>query len=595
MNGSSNTVSLSRRNTVALVIAGLLAVLGARFFDYQVLHHDRYRLHAEANSIREVRLLAPRGIIYDRRGDAIVTNRPVYPLSVIPNEVSHSLDWLDGLSRHLGIPSEQIRATILEANRGPYERFQPVTLKDNVDFATRSILEEHRLEYPGIFFRETPIRHYPSPARATHTLGYLRRISPENLDSLRQLGYAIGDVTGEEGIEKRYQATLRGQDGTSYHLRDNLLRDLGELPGKSTVYPQPGTDLHLALDAGMQALAETLLHERKGALLAMDAATGELFALVSAPDYRLAPFTGPIPLPLWEEWRDHPDKILMNRAINGLYPPGSLFKLIAAADALADNRMDLESEFECTGEYELGNRIFHCLGTHGWVNMASAVRLSCNVYFYQLIQRLDFRSWGKMARQFGFGQATGVDLGNESEGLIPTPAYMDRQYAQEGWTTGHMLNLAVGQGELLLTPIQMARMMAAIANEGRLVVPTIVIEPRVGRPRDSVVDLEPKVWDFLRESMYAVVNGQDGTGFRARVEGGRVYGKTGSAENPHGESHAWFSGFLETPTGFHLVVTVLVENGGLGSRTAAPIAAEIFSYYLANYETIPGDELAQTP
>lgn len=593
MNQQLPAVLFRRRNLFAAAIILALSVVGLRFFQLQIFHHDRYVTYAENNSIRDVRLPAPRGMMFDRNGNFLVTNRPQYSLSVIPAEVSRSLTELGELDRYLEITQEDIHQIIKEAD-GLYERFQPVSLYENVSFTQRSYLEEHRLEFPGIFFVDRAIRHYPSRARATHLIGYLRNVSTDNYEQYRSQGYHPGDVVGSAGLERQYERFLRGEDGYRYHLVDYLLRDLGEVADKPAVRPIPGQDLHLTLDIDLQALGELIMEGKRGAFIAMEPQTGEILAYVSAPDYVLAPFTGPIPVPLWEQWRDHPDKILLDRVINGLYPPGSIFKLVAVAAALSGGQVDPEATVECNGVYRFGNRLFHCniWPGHGHVNMEDAVRLSCNIYFYKLIQWIGFDAWAEMAREFGFGSPTGIELPQESVGLVPTPKYMDRKYIDEGWTAGHLLNLVLGQGDLLVTPLQIARMTAAIANGGRLVTPKLVVSPRLKAVRERVVDMPAWAWGDMQNAMYQVVNGEQGTGFRARVEGGTIYGKTGTAQNPHGEGHSWFSGFIKVGSGHELVVTILVEQGGLGSRTAAPLAAEVFRFFIERHGDA-GKELAQ--
>ncbi|UCH61846.1 MAG: penicillin-binding protein 2 [Fidelibacterota bacterium] len=595
MNQRLPALLLKRRNLLAAVIILSLGVVGLRFFQLQIFHHDQYVTYAENNSIREVRLPAPRGMILDRNGNFLVTNRPQYSLEVIPAEVRRSLTELAELDRYLEITQEEIHDIIEEAD-GPYEQFQPVTLYESVSFTQRSYLEEHRLEFPGIFFVDRAIRHYPSRARATHIIGYLRNVSTDDYEQYRSQGYYPGDVVGSAGLEREYERFLRGEDGYRYHLVDYLLRDLGEVTDKPTIRPIPGQDLHLALDIDLQALGEMIMEGKRGALIAMEPKTGEVLAYVSAPDYVLAPFTGPVPVPLWEQWRDHPDKILLDRVADGLYPPGSIFKLVAVAAALGGGQVVPEDTVGCNGVYRFGNRLFHCniWPGHGQVNMEDAVRLSCNIYFYKLIQWIGFDAWAEMAREFGFGSPTGVELPQESVGLVPTPKYMDRKYNVEGWTAGHLLNLVLGQGDLLVTPLQIARMTVAIANGGRLVTPKLVVSPRLKEVRERAVDLPSWIWGYMHKAMYQVVNGEQGTGFRARVDGGAIYGKTGTAQNPHGEGHSWFSGFVKTESGRELVVTILVEQGGLGSRTAAPLAAEVFRFFIERYGDA-GEELAQIP
>ncbi|MFC1548017.1 penicillin-binding protein 2 [Candidatus Neomarinimicrobiota bacterium] len=586
---------MPRRNLLAVFILVAMAAVGFRFFQLQILYHEKYVSHAEDNSIREVRVPAPRGIMYDRHGNFIVTNRPVYSLAVIPAEVQGSVTELMGLTRYLELPGEDIKRTIEEADQ-PYQRFQPITLQDGVNFIQRTHIEEHRLEFPGIFFIDRAIRHYPSRARATHVIGYLRDVSEDDYELYRREGYHLGDLVGYSGLEKQYEQVLRGEDGYRYHLVDYLLRDLGEVPDKPFQRPLPGQDLQLTLDIELQALCENLMEGRRGALVAMEPQSGELYAYVSAPDYVLAPFTGPIPVSLWEQWKDHPDNILMDRVINGLYPPGSTFKLISVAAALASGKISPEDTVECTNIYRFGNRDFHCnmWPGHGYVNMEDAVRLSCNIYFYKLIQWIGFEAWADMAFKFGFGSPTGIDLSLESKGLVPTPDYMDRAYAEVGWTPGHLLNLVLGQGDLLATPLQVAWMTATIANGGRLVTPKLVITPAQKETRERAIGLPSSVWRHIQRSMYQVVNGRSGTGFRAKVEGGDIFGKTGTSENPHGDSHSWFSGYAKAKSNRQLVVTVLVEQGGRGSRVAAPMAAEVFRYFLDNYENGSKD-LAQGP
>lgn len=594
MNRQSPADFLRRRNFLAGAMLLLLGLIGLRFFQFQIISHDQYAAYAENNSIRAVRLPAPRGMMFDRHGKYLVTNRPQYRLAVIPAEVSQSLDALGELGHYLGIEQGYIRKLVEEVD-GIYERFQPVTLLDDISFTQRSYIEEHRLEFPGIFFVDRAIRHYPSRARATHVIGYLRNISDEDMDHYRNEGYYPGDLVGATGLEKYLERVLRGEDGYSYHLVDYLLRDLGEVPHKPIQRPVAGDSVILALDIDMQAMAELLMEGYRGALIAMEPHTGEILAYVSAPDYPVGPFTGAIPVSLWELWRDHPDKVLLNRPINGLYPPGSTFKLVAMAAALADRKIDPDSTIECSGTYQYGNRLFRCnisVG-HGLVNLEDAIRLSCNVYFYQLIEMIGFDAWSDMALQFGFGRPTGVDLPQESVGLVPTRRYMNRKYSPTGWAGGHVLNLVLGQGDLLATPMQIARMTAAIANKGKLVAPTLVISPRSSEAEEPVIDLPPWIWDAMHAAMYQVVNGAGGTGFRAKIPGARVYGKTGSAENPHGIAHSWFTGFVQTPSGHQLVLTILVEQGGLGSRLASTLAAEVLTYFVENYDEVEEEELAQ--
>jgi len=596
MNGTTPMRLLVRRNILAIGTILLLGLLGLRFFQYQILYHDQYTAYAENNSIRTVRLPAPRGMILDRFGRFLVTNRPQYSLAVIPAEVQHSVAELRKLARYLHMDEDALFATLEEAG-GVYRRYQPLTIYEDVSYIQRSYLEEHRLEYPGIFFVDRAIRHYPSRARATHIIGYLRNLSAEDLDDYRDQGYHLGDWFGATGLERQFEHTLKGLEGVSYRRVDYLLRDLGGIPDRPLKRPTAGANVTLALDIDMQAKAEQLMEGNRGVLIAMDPRNGELLAYVSSPDYVLAPFTGSIPPELWEQWLNHPEKVMLNRPINGLYPPGSTLKLVLAAAVLADPHIDPKEKIECTGFYQYGNRVFRCnnLAGHGFVDLEDAIRVSCNIYFYQVMQLVTFTKWVEMARAFGFGQPTGVDLPQELEGLIPTQAYMHRKYGPTGWAGGHVLIIGLGQGDVLVTPLQVARMTAAIANRGRLVTPKLVISPRQAGDKEVTMNLPPSVWDYLQRSMYLAINGVRGTGFRARVPGADIYGKTGTAEVAGSEPHSWFTGYVITQSGLPLVVTVLVEEGGLGSRKAAPLAGEMFKYFIDQYDPVEETGIAQVP
>lgn len=597
MNQISAAVTIQRRNILAGVMVLMMGILGLRFFQYQILKHSTYKRYAENNSIRSIRLPAPRGIFLDRNGKFLVTNSPYYSLAVIPAEVQDSYQKIANMGDILGIDGEEIVSKITEV-KSVYDRFQPVVLYDGLSFSQLSRIEEHRLDFPGIFFIDKTVRHYPSRARASHVIGYLRILSSEGMLAFKDRGYRQGELIGSAGLERALEERLRGEDGYRFHLVDNLLRDLGSIPERPPQMPMPGETVSLSLDIDMQAMGEALLEGLRGSLVVMVPETGELLAFVSAPDYVLEPFTGAIPLSLWEQWRDHPHKVLLNRPINGLYPPGSTFKLLAAAIALEDGLIAPTDTLRCDGVYFFGDRNFRCnvWPGHGSVNMQKAIAQSCNIYFYQLIQRIGFDRWEAAISRFGFGQPTGIELGLESTGLVPNRPYMDRKYAKEGWRAGHLLNLVLGQGDILVTPLQIARMIAAIANRGLLVEPTLLHDPERLRGSGPEIEMQDQVWDFLQASMYQVIYGYKGTGFRAAyVQGGRIYGKTGTAENPHGDGHSWFSSYVVSDTGQRAVIILLIEQGGLGSRVATPMAAKVIDYFFNSY--IPGREvdLAQLP
>ena len=351
-----------------------------------------------------------------------------------------------------------------------------------------------------------------------------------------------------------------------------------DIPGQQ---PVPGKALYLSIDSKLQSLIEDLFSGKKGAAICMMPTSGEVLAFVSAPDYDLNSFAGPVPIELWEGWNSDPEKPLINRGIQGLYPPGSTFKLLAAALAKEDGVVDKSWTVNCNGVYTLGDRDFHCWNDagHGTVNMDKAISQSCNIYFYQLIQKLSFKNWKGMAEKFKFGVSSGIDLLGEKRGLVPEKSYMNKKYGKWGWATGNLLTFVIGQGDVLVTPVQVAQMMNIIATRGNTKTPHLLLDS----PAEKIsVSLKPLTWDFLQQSTWDVVNHKEGTGKAAKVIGSEVHGKTGTAQNPHGEDHSWFAGYLVKDNIPILSLAVLVEHGGKGSVEAAIISHKIFKYAQKN-------------
>ena len=346
----------------------------------------------------------------------------------------------------------------------------------------------------------------------------------------------------------------------------------------------------MTIDLGLQQYAEELLSGKKGVIVAMDALNGEIFSLVSKPDYSPNLFSGIVRSDIWNSLRNDPDKPLYNRVTQGTYSPGSTFKMVAALASLEENILDPKTRYRCRGSYKLGRRDFKCwkLGGHGRMNLYDAIVNSCNVYFYSLIRKMDIDIWAEYARKFRFGELTTIDLYGESQGIVPDKAFMDEKYGVRGWTEGNKLNLVIGQGDLLVTPIQMVRFAGTLATNGKLSVPHLGLKYfDRGNDRfhyfnqsnvDSIDDISASSWEFIRKAMYDVVNSRTGTGRAAKVRGLDVYGKTGTAQNPHGDSHSWFIGFAKKNEQV-IAITILVEHGGSGGGEAAMIASKMFRYY----------------
>ena len=565
---------------VQLVLAGIFAILFFRFYHLQIYQHSKYETKAGNNSVRKISLHAPRGIIYDRNGIPIVDNRQIYDLSVIPFDVTNQFDYRM-VSKRTGVSSIELKEKIAKG-KNSFHRFRPIPIKRHINFETRSHLEENKLSLPGTIFSEFPARTYPVKAKLTHVLGYLRAVTELSVSIPNQeLDYKLGDVFGFSGIERIYESILRGRDGTEFRLVDIYGIDHGVYQDNPGLQPTPGKALNLSIDSELQALIEDLFRGKKGAAICMMPQSGEVLAFVSAPDYDLNSFAGPVPIELWERWNTDSERPLLNRGIQGLYPPGSTFKLIGAALAKEESIVDKNWTVNCNGVYHLGDRDFHCWNNagHGIVNMDKAIFQSCNIYFYHLIQKLSFNNWKAMAENFGFGATTGIDLLGEKGGLVPGKKYMNKKYGRYGWATGNLLTFIIGQGDILVTPIQVAQMMSIIATRGNTKTPHLLVD---SPSENIIVSLKSTTWDFLQQATWNVVNHEDGTGKAAKVLGGEVHGKTGTAQNPHGENHSWFAGYLVKDGVPILSLAILVEHGGKGSVEAALISHKIFKYAQKN-------------
>ena len=571
---------MSKFKKVQLVLAGIFAILFFRFYHLQIYQHSKYEAKAGNNSVRKISLHAPRGIIYDRNGIPIVDNRQIYDLSVIPFDVTSQFDYRM-VSERTGVSSIELKEKIAKGKKS-FHRFRPIPIKRHINFETRSHLEENKLSLPGTIFSEFPARTYPVKAKLTHVLGYLRAVTELSVSIPNQeLDYKLGDVFGFSGIERIYESILRGRDGTEFRLVDIYGIDHGVYQDNPGLQPTPGKALNLSIDSELQALIEDLFRGKKGAAICMMPQSGEVLAFVSAPDYDLNSFAGPVPIELWERWNTDSERPLLNRGIQGLYPPGSTFKLIGAALAKEESIVDKNWTVNCNGVYHLGDRDFHCWNNagHGIVNMDKAIFQSCNIYFYHLIQKLSFNNLKAMAEKFGFGATTGIDLLGEKGGLVPGKKYMNKKYGRYGWATGNLLTFIIGQGDILVTPIQVAQMMSIIATRGNTKTPHLLVD----NPSENIiVPLKSTTWDFLQQATWNVVNHEDGTGKAAKVLGGEVHGKTGTAQNPHGENHSWFAGYLVKDGAPILSLAILVEHGGKGSVEAALISHKIFKYAQKN-------------
>lgn len=551
------------------------------FFSVQIAKTDKYSRISLDNSVRKLSVRPPRGTILDVNNKILVDNRPSFLVSVIPRQFPREKRPL--LAEILGMTTEEINE-LIKNNRS----FRPEIIKRDIDYETLTKLEENRLDLPGVIIEPESKRYYPDDVFSPHIFGYVGEVT--EMESRGGLSYEPGDMIGKAGLEFTYDANLRGTKGQEYVRVDAEGRELGTFTEESDIPPIPGMDISLALDYSVQQFAESLMTDRRGSIVALDTRNGSVIAFVSKPDYDPRMLSGKIYPEIWNQLMNDESHPLFNRSIQGTYPPGSTYKIVAAIAALQEKIITPKWSVTCPGYFKLGRKTIHCWNAdgHGKVDLHAAIKYSCNVYFYQLGLKIGLETWSKYSKMFLFGKKTGIDLPNESSGLVPTFEFFNRVYGKNGWTKGNLANLAIGQGELSTTPLQMAQFAMIIANKGVCHTPHMVdflVDNDSDTRRNYAVDtkyitgVDYDIYDIIHNAMHAVVS--SGTGRRARVHGIEVAGKTGTAQNPHGDSHAWFIGFapVEKPV---IAIAVIIENAGGGGAFAAPMAGLVMEKYFYN-------------
>lgn len=558
----------------------LLLVLWARLFELQVLRNREFQEKSAANSIRMVEDLPGRGLIVDRRGRVIVENRPSYSLTVTPSEVRHYAGALEGLAQLLGSSRE---ALLQSLPQGGLEAYQPYKIARDIDFATLAAYKARLLDMPGVGYQYEPQRYYPYSV-ASHVLGYIGEIS--EAEKKRFITKKAGDIVGKQGVERKYEDLLAGQKGYHYMMVNALGQVIGELADEY-IPPQSSGKLYLTLDLELQYLAEELMAGRRGALVALDPNNGEILAMVSVPEYDLDAFAGVLRSSDWQKLQEDPSVPLLNRATQSGYPPGSTFKPLVLTAGIEEGIVGPDYRYYCSGGYTLG-RVYHCFKKegHGTVAPLEAIEMSCDVFFYRLGHLLGAERLGKYMREFGFGAPTGIDIENEISGIAPDKRFFDRKFGAGQWSPGLVLNIAIGQGEVLATPLQLAHYCGIIATGGLSATPHLFLkmhEKESGlveyRPQVRRINVRRETLDIVREGMRRVVEGDRGTARRFKNPRWELAGKTGTAQNPHGQDHSLFIGYGPANDPI-IAMAVVVENAGFGAAVAAPIAVAIINRYL---------------
>ena len=578
-------VSIEERTKILnRIIIGVLVIMLLRLFYLQVITGHEYRSQAENNRLRIIHTRTPRGIVYDQANIPLATNRRVFSVFFDPvgaNQKEREQTY-QKLVRIL-LDHNAAFADELSRKGEPVNQLQPRRVAEDVSFETIAALRENSLDLPGVYVKDEFIRYYPLGNGTAHLLGYLRKISIEKLQKPQFQDYEMNDQVGQNGLEELYEKYLRGRSGgwmIEVDAHGRKRRDVGLQPSI------PGNNLVLNINYRLQKKAYELLQGKRGTIIAMNPNTGEVLAMVSEPSYDSNLMSGPITQNQWSEILNDPGNPMQNRAIMGSYPPGSVFKLITATAGMETKAVTPKTVFSCTGTYPLGNWVFHCSHVHGSLDLTRAISLSCNIYFYKTAQLVGIQRLLELAHQFCLGRTTGIDLLDERAGFLPSEKWKKKN-RREGWFLGDTVQLGIGQGFLLVTPLQMVNLVSTIANGGTVYKPFIVkqIEDGSGKVVKRMnpqilnkMDIPPDILEVLHKGMWGVVNGA-GTAGLARLPGFEIAGKTGTAQSGWGgKDHAWFCGYgpYQAPK---ITVLALVEGGGFGGVAAAPLAREMFRTY----------------
>ena len=582
-------------------IIGIFAVVGVvylmKLFSLQVLD-DELKQSADNNVLRYVTQYPARGKVFDRNGELLVYNEAVYDLMVVPGQVSKEMDTTE-FCRLLNITHDSYVERITKARK--YSPIKASVFVSQISKEDYAHIGEILYRYPGFYFQTRTIRHYPN-AIAAHTLGDIGEVD------LRQLEedpyYKRGDYVGKSGIEKFYEKELRGKKGLKVVMVDVHNREKGSyLNGLLDSLPVPGKDIYLGMDAQLQAYGEQLMHGKIGSIVAIEPKTGQILAFVTSPTYDPNLLVGRVRGENYNKLLNDPEKPLINRAISGTYPPGSTFKMVNGMIALQSGSITPATQFHCNGP---GSTPIKCTHFHGSSpDLANAIENSCNPYFYEAFKttinnpkfgdiKKGYEYWYQMTQALGLGHKFDTDIPYELSGNIPTRAYYDKQYGGK-WNSVTIRSLGIGQGEILVTPLQLANIAALIANEGYYYPPhlirafgdsTAIPEKMTTRMETGIEQRHIKV---IKAGMNSVFEGAHGTARGSKIPGISAGGKTGTAQNPHGDNHSIFIAFapVEDP---QIALSIIIENGGYGSTWAAPIASLMMEKYIKGYTERPAVE-----
>ncbi|HUP63886.1 MAG TPA: penicillin-binding protein 2 [Thermoanaerobaculia bacterium] len=593
-----------RINILMWSIVVVFFFLAGSFWYVQAVQADRFRELSESNAMRAVTIRAKRGLILDRNGKILVDNQPAYALMLMRPDLreiektdpNHRAALMQFLSNTLQTPIPEFERR-METAKVPFNT--PMPLAEDLTMSQVSEIETHLIQFPAIRIEPVQRRNYRYGTMAAHVLGYMGEAT--EADMKKDPTLKLGDLVGKKGIELVYDKFLRGVDGTRYEVVDTHGRSLTEYPG-ARKEPIPGRNVYLTLDFDLQRTAEKYYLEKEhvGAAVALDPRNGDVLAMVSSPAYNPNVYSRRFTPEVWKTIVSNPFKIEVNRAIKGGYSPGSIFKIVMGMAGFEYGVTNPSTTFHCSGGAAFFGRHFRCWKRegHGSVDFQRAIKVSCDIYFYNVGARLGVDRIGEYARKLTFGENTKIDLEGEITGLVPSTEWAETKQKRK-WYPSETISVAIGQGPLIVTVLQVANMMAAIANGNQVMRPHLLKEV-VELKDDKVVsrqqvqpevlheiNLQKDALEAVRLGLWSVVNEVGGTGGNARVEGLDVSGKTGTVQVIAQSSwkqklpfrfkdHAWFSAFAPRDNP-QMVVVVFVEHGGGGSTDAAPLARNLFA------------------
>lgn len=587
----------ARKYIIQGIIIAAAAVILLRLFYIQVID-DSYYLSAENNVLRKIVIYPARGVILDRNSEVLVQNEPVYDLMVTPREVKEMDTTL--FCELVGIDKEGFDKRFLKAKN--YSPYKASIFEKQLSAETYARLQEHLYEFRGFYVQNRTVRNYPDSI-AAQFLGYINEVTEKDIERSNGF-YRPGDYIGVSGVERAYEELLRGQRGVQNVMVDAFNRPKGHFAdGKYDTLAVAGEELMSSLDKELQQLGETLMKNKLGSIVAIEPATGEVLSFVSSPSYNPNMMVGRERGNNYMKLLYDPLKPMFIRPMQAQYPPGSVFKVVSALVAQQAQVIDKDMRYHCVGGYRYGRSGYmRCTHVHGSINLATSIQASCNPYYAFAFARMidgrgkkpseSYKDWHEAIQRFGIGKELGIDLPGENAGNLPTSEYYTKHFGSDKWTSAYNISLSIGQGEMGITPLQMANVMAIVANRGFYYRPHLIKsigEKKIVKPEFSEkipVGVDAQYFEPVIEGMSRAVNQPGGTAYSVKIKDIEMAGKTGTVQNPHGTNHAVFFAFAprENPK---IAIAVFVENAGYGGVWAAPIASMMVEKYLKDTITLP--------